>query len=271
MSETIRKSVKKLKRIIWDFLFYLRPTVDVSTSIGVLKMSALTPQSRSRALGMITTEPDTIEWLEKLKPGQVFFDVGCNVGVFSIYAASLGAKVFAFDPVPSNVMAVASSALLNGLEGRIFATPIAILDRNSLIQFGHSLGNVSAGHKVLTGHKYTEKQRLDSIGGGGRSLAITLDKLVTDFGFPLPHFVKIDVDGPELDVLNGAKIILSDPVCISVMIEASEKDGMLQKIKDIMGSFDFELIESHLTEPSQVHEVIPNLNNFFWRKSARLA
>lgn len=56
-----------------------------------------------RATTLETKEPDMIKWLnEYIKEDDILFDIGANVGVFSLYCAQkLGAKVFAFEPIHS--------------------------------------------------------------------------------------------------------------------------------------------------------------------------
>ena len=64
-----------------------------------------TPNEYHRADIYATKEPETIEWLrENLRDGDVFYDVGANIGLYSLYAAKLRAacRVFALEPESQN-------------------------------------------------------------------------------------------------------------------------------------------------------------------------
>src|SRR5574341_1906084 len=47
---------------------------------------------------LFTKEPDTIEWLRGMKSGEVFYDVGANIGQYALIAAQRGLNVHAFEP-----------------------------------------------------------------------------------------------------------------------------------------------------------------------------
>jgi FkbM family methyltransferase len=52
-------------------------------------------------------------------------------------------------------------------------------------------------------------------------LCVQLDTLVGEFNFPVPNFMKIDVDGHELNILNGAMKTLANPELTSILIECN--------------------------------------------------
>lgn len=56
-----------------------------------------------RVRSFFDKEPDTIEWLAEINPGEVYIDVGANVGMYAIWAAkTTGARVVAFEPESQN-------------------------------------------------------------------------------------------------------------------------------------------------------------------------
>src|SRR5690242_13573920 len=59
--------------------------------------------SYSRARTLTTKEPDSIKWMDAMRPGSVFWDIGANVGFLALYAAARGdLEVWAFEPAAVN-------------------------------------------------------------------------------------------------------------------------------------------------------------------------
>ena len=72
-----------------------------------------------------------LDWLDKtLHDGDVFFDVGANVGIYSLYAALRNpkTKVYAFEPEYSNLHQLKQNILLNSLAETIFPYSLALYD-----------------------------------------------------------------------------------------------------------------------------------------------
>lgn len=133
----------------------------------------------------------------QLKPGHVFFDIGANVGFFSLLAARLvgpTGRAVAFEPVPANAAAIRRNAALNGFQ-HIDVVEAAV---------GDGAGEIEL---VLTRHPGGASiiQDLPSpdITGRTRVPLIRIDDLHTRGRIPTPSFVKIDVEGAEPAVLRG--------------------------------------------------------------------
>lgn len=137
-----------------------------------------------------------------VKPGEVCYDIGANLGFFTILLARLAGSagiVYAFEPVPRNAEIVEGNARLNDMTN-ISVLRYAVADRNGtseLLLAEHAGGAVlkSAGTPPdLVGSTMVETR--------------TLDTLVEQNGLRPPTFVKIDVEGAELDVLQGMQSVL---------------------------------------------------------------
>ena len=61
-----------------------------------------------------------------LRPGELFVDVGANVGIHSLAAAAVGAEVIAFEPDPHNQALIAASVCLNGFEPLVRLYPVGL-------------------------------------------------------------------------------------------------------------------------------------------------
>src|SRR6516225_6093965 len=71
---------------------------------GNLSFVTPTPLLQARAGSVLSKEPDTIRWIDSFEPNDVFWDIGANVGVFSLYAARRKVRVLAFEPSAGNYM-----------------------------------------------------------------------------------------------------------------------------------------------------------------------
>jgi FkbM family methyltransferase len=134
---------------------------------------------------------------ENLKPGDTFFDIGANVGFFTLIAARLvgpSGKVFAFEPVPANAAAVRRNAALNHF-AHIQVIEAAV---------GDSPGEIEL---ILTRHPGGASIIHDTpspdITGRIRVPMVQIDALVKAGRVPVPTTVKIDVEGAEPAVLRG--------------------------------------------------------------------
>jgi FkbM family methyltransferase len=177
---------------------------------------------RKMRLRSCSKEPWTVEWIERwVKPGEVFFDIGANVGAYSLIAAKGSkARVFAFEPGYANFAALCENIVLNDVAERITPLPVGLAARTSLATFSYR--NVRSGFA-------SHALRLQPPTNGGAAayqqpvLAHALDDLVERFSLPRPNHVKLDVDGAEVAVLAGAVRTLRAPELRSLMIEVEWK------------------------------------------------
>jgi FkbM family methyltransferase len=63
--------------------------------------------------------PEMLVWKRYLRPGDLFLDIGANIGVYSVYAAECGAEVIAVEPVPHNAERVRENLAVNGYAGQV--------------------------------------------------------------------------------------------------------------------------------------------------------
>lgn len=185
-----------------------------------------------RADWLKTKEPETLEWINGFTQGDVFYDVGANVGVFSLYAAiHSGCQVFAFEPEAKNYACLNKNIFLNRLGRRVTALNIGLHDSTGMefLQL-HDLASGAALHSVgeaidWRGERFEAKFEQ-------AVLAFRLDEMIELFRMPQPIHMKIDVDGNELKVIRGAARTLSDPRFRSLQIELKEGDhDLIQAIE----------------------------------------
>jgi len=186
-----------------------------------------------------------------LRPGDVFFDIGANVGFFSLIAARcVGSegRVFAFEPVPDIAAQLVTNAGLNGFTN-ITVLPFAIADRDGSMNLQTTR---HPGGATLEGFG-TPGDRTGVITVTGRSL----DSLVSEGAIPPPNVIKVDVEGAESAVLRGATALLSSahPAVVYELDAATEGELQAKKmeVKARLDAASYELTqlpssygESHL-------------------------
>jgi len=146
---------------------------------------------------MIETE-QTAALVATLGKGQVFFDVGANVGYYTILGSRLvGDKgtVIAFEPVVRNLVYLFQHTILNRV-GNVKIIPAACSDITSLAIF-------SAGENFAMGYLGENKDNRDMF----PVPTVSIDETIQRVGIS-PDVMKIDVEGGELSVLKGAKEVL---------------------------------------------------------------
>jgi FkbM family methyltransferase len=134
-------------------------------------------------------------------PGDVFVDVGANLGIFSLQAAALGgprAKVYSFEPQPRAAVALRLSAVANSMH-TISVVEMVVGAHDGVVPFfvprtGSGVGSLSAGH-ASQGSGATQLDRTST----------SLDAFVASRAFDRLDVMKIDVEGFEADVLEGAR------------------------------------------------------------------
>lgn len=196
--------------------------------------------TRWRVETLATKEPATLAWIDGFAPGAVMWDVGANIGLYSLYAArARGCEVVAFEPVPANFALLSKNIEINGLSEKVHAFAVALGAETRLgrISMGATepgsasaaFGDADAGAKAeLTG------------------LGYSIDRFLGDFGPPFPQHVKIDVDGGEEAIVAGAERTLADPRLQSLMIECDDRlEGAAASIAARLARLGFRRAASH--------------------------
>jgi FkbM family methyltransferase len=185
-----------------------------------------------RALSYFDKEPETIKWIAGIPEGGILFDVGANIGLYTLWAGlTRGATVYAFEPESSNYATLNANLRANQLTERCRAFCTGISDKigfDTLRMLQITSG--ASGHQVGTAHKAGVAQGI---------VTTTLDHLVYEAGLPCPSHVKIDVDGIEPAIVRGASRLLSDERLKSVLIELSIMEPDHKAVVDQLVDYGF--------------------------------
>ena len=163
---------------------------------------------RFRAESFSSKEPETLEWIDSLPAGSVLWDVGANVGLYSVYAArKRQCRVFAFEPSVFNLELLARNTYLNGVADRVCIVPMALSDslgasrlRMTSTEWGGALSTFDRdfGYDGAKLHSIFEFQ----------TLGLTMEDAVHRLKLPQPDYVKMDVDGIEHIILRAGGSVL---------------------------------------------------------------
>lgn len=203
-----------------------------------LKFKFYTPNDTTkwRAKTLFTKEPSTIEWIDSMKPGEILFDVGANIGSYSIYAGVKGLKVYSFEPEAENYALLIKNLNLNGIEPNAYC--MAISDKTeagTLFASGNEIGGACHSFNEKVGFDLAPRETKFTQG----CLGMDMETLIQS-GLPVPNHIKIDVDGFEHKVIEGLRQHLKFGELKSILIEINPSlQQHLEMIKTLQ-SFGFE-------------------------------
>ena len=227
-----------------------RGSIQVDVSDGVHRYSFVCPnqQTLRRATTLLIKEEGTIRWLrEQAKPGRVFLDIGANVGIYSIFAGHhLGASghVYSVEPHLRNAVALMDNVVANQIQHRVSVLSMALSRERSVTEFHYREWDAGSSHSQLqNGDAITLGQTPVAI---ELKAAVSIDVLLADGTIQPPDFIKIDVDGIELAILEGATTFLrGNTRAGSVQVECEASN--YQEIDEFMADHGYGLIDRHAT------------------------
>jgi FkbM family methyltransferase len=156
------------------------------------------PHGANPGYGLGTSEPVIQELLGSLlAPGAVFFDIGANVGFFSVIAARMvgpTGTVVAFEPLPANVVGLRANAARNGMD-QVRVIAAAVGDRAATVALQVTSDPTHARLREV-------RERDDAIDELEVPM-VTVDELVDAGVIPPPTVIKLDVEGAEVAALRG--------------------------------------------------------------------
>jgi FkbM family methyltransferase len=183
-------------------------------------------------------DPDLLRLAAELvRPGDVVWDIGANMGLFTFaaaVAAGEGGHVLALEPDSVLVRLLRRSAAANPGLAQVEVLPVAVADEIGVARFNIARRNRATSH--LDGFGTTQA-------GGVRTTelvpSVTMDWLACRF--PVPRVVKIDVEAAELQVLAGAAGVLrSGP---TIICEVADRNAAAAG--DVLSSYGYTLYSAH--------------------------
>jgi len=253
------RKIDALKRMIkWQFATRLLSFPVVMPFIEDAKL--IVKRGMTGGIGNIYYGLDEFEdmafLLHLLREEDFFADIGANIGSYSILASKCSkANSIAFEPVPATFERLKSNIKVNNLEDNVQIMNIGIGSKSDSLFFTQDKD--STNHVVVNDNTSNavkvDVKRLDSV----------LDNC--------PTLMKIDVEGFESEVLNGASAILEDDKLKAIIIElngSGQKFGfddgdIIRKLRDLgFQSYDYSPYDRKL---KVLEKINPTKNTIFVR------
>ena len=220
---------------------------------------------------LFSKEPETLEWINKFntKNGAVFWDIGANIGLYSLYAASVheDIEIISFEPSTSNLRVLSRNISINNLSNKVKINQLPLCaDSNINLPMyepefieGWAMNSFGKSSDYL-GKNFKSKQKYNLYG-------TNIDFYIENKILKVPNYIKIDVDGLEYEILQGAKTCLSDKKLESISIELSENNQkQYGTVIKIMKEFDFKLKHKKHAEIFDNNNKFSKLYNFVFER-----
>ena len=224
-----------------------------------------------RVRTFLTKEPETIDWINNFKINNefIFWDVGANIGLYSIYAAlkfNKKIKIIAFEPSSSNIRILTRNISINNFSEIINVNQIALTDKKNVFlnmnepEFieGSSL-NTFGENFNYEGKEFRSKQKYKIFG-------TTLDNMIDEKILMVPDYIKIDVDGIEHLILRGGDKLFFSKKIKSVLIEINENfENQKNSILSFMQNHNFKFIKKE-NNPKYLVDSFKKTFNYIFEK-----
>jgi FkbM family methyltransferase len=205
-----------------------------------------TPLLLGRSRTALSKEPDTVRWIDQFQADDVLWDIGANVGVFTLYAAIVRrARVLAFEPSADNYMVLCRNVEINALDDRVIPYCVALSANTGLgVLNSQSRAMGSALHQFGRPgdtSRYWVTKNCSHVQG---VVGFSIDDFVRHFSPAFPTHLKLDVDGLELAILQGAVDTLADRRLRSILVEFSITDDAQERDSgmELLAAAGFEFV-----------------------------
>jgi FkbM family methyltransferase len=204
-----------------------------------------------------TKEKDTVNWIDdQFKDGDVFFDIGANIGVYSLIANKLknNLKIYSFEP-ESQSYSILNRNIRKNDAGNIIAYNLALSDEDSI-----SFLSLSSSQPAKSNHQLNDTAHSETQQG---IISFKLDTLLEKYQLPAPNHIKIDVDGIELKIIYGMLRTLKNKKLKSIAIEIDFELEGSKKIEELILEQGF----IRLTDDNYINSKYEISNCFFIRNN----
>ena len=216
------------KRLIYEIISCFQEDSYIEKKVLSKNLKFFVPNKISnwRVKTLFDQEPETLEWIDTFQNDKkiIFWDIGANIGIYSIYAATKhkNIDVVSFEPSTNNLRILSRNISINNLENTIKINQFPLSDKENCYELmndsefieGYSMSSYSykqdfEGNSIKAKNKY-------------RIFGTTVSNLIEEGTLEVPNYIKIDVDGIEHKILSGSKQVLNNQNLKGMLIEINE-------------------------------------------------
>ncbi|MEE2760612.1 MAG: FkbM family methyltransferase [Pseudomonadota bacterium] len=209
---------------------------------GWITFESPTARSLHDANSITHGEPETIAWLDTLPEGKLLWDIGANIGVYSLYAAYVRRmRVAAFEPSAASHAALCRNIEINDLDELIQPFCLALAAHTG-IDYLH-MANTSAGHSM---HAFGQENSIEGPIQTQFKQSVTgysIDEFLETFSVSPPDYVKLDVDSIEAEILEGGRTTLTNSVQ-AILVESDQPQARISesRIRQLLEGMGFQML-----------------------------
>ena len=286
--------IKKLSYIIFGILFFLDKIFKKITNRSILIWFNDFVQERSyksikildkeikffvpnqllewRVDTYFSKEPETLEWIDsfQIKENLIFWDIGANIGLYSIYNSLKHPKstTIAFEPSSSNLRILTRNISINNLEKNIKVVSIPLTNKENIFQEMKEGQFVEGGALNSFGEKFDFEGKEFKPTMKYSLLGTTINYFLENSILVIPDYIKIDVDGIEHLILEGGDKFLNDKKVKGLLIEINEEfKEQYDKVLNLMDKYGFKLLhKKHNDDIFSEKSKFKNTYNYIFKK-----
>ena len=219
-----------------------------------------------------SAEPETLEWIDSFqeKENLIFWDIGANIGLYSIYNSLKHPKsiTIAFEPSSSNLRVLTRNISINNLEKNIKVISMPLTNKKNIFQEMKEGQFIEGGALNSFGEKFDFEGKEFKPTMKYNLLGTTIDYFLENSILDIPDYIKIDVDGIEHLILEGGDKFLNDKKVKSLSIEINENfKEQYDKVLTLMNKYEFKLLhKKHNDNMLSKQSKFKNTYNYIFKK-----
>ena len=261
--------IKRIFNLFLNIIFFLDKTVIYLTKRSILtKISDFTQQKSYKSINILnkkinffvpnqvtnlrvntyfSKEPETLEWIDTFekKNNLIFWDIGANIGLYSIYNSlkNPDSMTIAFEPSTSNLRILTRNISINNLEKKIKVVPIPLTNKENIFQEMKENNFIEGGALNSFGEKYNFEGKEFLPQMKYSLLGTTMNYFIENSILDIPDYIKIDVDGIEHLIIEGGDKFLINKKVKSLSIELNQDfKEQHEKVITMMEKYNFKFL-----------------------------
>ncbi len=261
--------IKRILNLFLNIIFFLDKIVIYLTKRSILtKISDFTQEKSYKSIDILnkkvnffvpnqntnlrvntyfSKEPETLEWIDTFekKNNLIFWDIGANIGLYSIYNSlkNPDSMTIAFEPSTSNLRILTRNISINNLEKKIKVVPIPLTNKENIFQEMKENNFIEGGALNSFGENYNFEGKEFLPQMKYSLLGTTMNYFIENSILDIPDYIKIDVDGIEHLIIEGGDKFLINKKVKSLSIELNQDfKEQHEKVISMMEKYNFKFL-----------------------------